>query len=217
MNKLIIGNKNYSSWSLRAWLLLKQFQIPFEEIRIPLFTEEFKQKIKQYSPTGFVPTLCVDDQSIWDSLAICEYIADAYPELHCWPGDLQTRAMARSVSNEMHSGFFQIRNLLPMNCRTKTVVGDISPELQAEINRICEIWRTCRTRCAGEGDFLFGDFSIADAMYAPVVLRFKGYGIEVGEIEATYMETMLSLKSLQEWLAGAMEEQEIIAHYEDNA
>lgn len=214
MYTLVIGNKNYSSWSLRAWLLLRQLQVPFKEIRLALHTDAFKEDIQRYSPTGLVPVLVTEDLTIWDSLAIGEYIADRHPELCCWPEIPEVRGIARSVSAEMHSGFFQIRNTLPMNCRRRQGIDQISPELQQEIDRVCAIWRNCRQAHHESGEFLFGSFSIADAMYAPVVLRFNSYLIEVGEVEYQYMQTMLSLDSLQEWIDGALAEQEVIELYE---
>lgn len=214
MYTLVIGNKNYSSWSLRPWLLLTQFKVDFEEIRIPLHTDEFKEKIHQYSPSGLVPLLCADDLKIWDSLAVCEYIAEQHPDLHCWPQKASARAIARSVSSEMHSGFSQIRSCLPMNCREMMTIDPISAELKKEIERVCEIWASCRQHYANDGDFLFGAFSIADAMYAPVVIRFNNYGIKVGTTEKTYMQSMLSLPSLKSWLSSASAEKEIINVYE---
>jgi glutathione S-transferase len=214
MYTLVIGNKNYSSWSLRGWLVLKQFNISFEEILLPLYSDTFREKITDYSPSGLVPTLVSGNLSVWDSLAICEYVAEQHPALHCWPEDVQARAIARSISSEMHSGFFQVRNLLPMNIRRDKAVDTISADLAKEIGRICEIWKTCRQFYAGGGDFLFGRFSIADVMYAPVVLRFKSYLIEVGDIEAGYMQSMLSLASMQQWIDAALAEEEIIEIYE---
>ncbi len=214
MYTLVIGNKNYSSWSLRGWLLLKQFDISFKEVRLPLHTETFSKHIEQYSPSGLVPILVTKDQNIWDSLAICEFIAEQHPELNCWPEETKARAIARSISSEMHSGFFQIRNSLPMNIRRNEGVETISPELAEEIARVSEIWRTCRESFAEAGDYLFGNFSIADVMYAPVVLRFKSYLIEMGAIETEYMVSMLSLASLKEWIDAALVEKEIIAIYE---
>ena len=214
MYTLVIGNKNYSSWSLRGWLLLRQFDIHFEEVRLPLYSETFREKIKDYSPSGLVPTLVSGDLRVWDSLAICEYIAERHPEHHCWPEDEEARALARCISSEMHAGFFQIRNSLPMNIRRSRSIDASTPELDKEIARVSEIWRTCRQSHSEGGKFLFGDFSIADVMYAPVVLRFKSYLIKVGTVEEEYMQSMLSLTSLQEWIADALAEEEIIELYE---
>ncbi len=214
MNKLIIGNKNYSSWSLRPWILLKEVGIAFEEVRIPLFQAGYKSEILKHSPSGKVPALRAGSVTVWDSLAICEYIAELYPEKGCWPDDREARALARSVSHEMHSGFFEIRNALPMNCRKQTEMSNISSELQSEIDRISEIWGSCRHLFSKEGDFLFGRFSTADAMYAPVVLRFNSYGIKIGDSQRAYMETIMSLGSMQEWLAEAVREKEFIPEYD---
>jgi glutathione S-transferase len=211
---LIIGNKNYSSWSLRPWVLLKVFDVPFEEIRIPLYLPGWKEKLMIYTPACKVPVLKHNDVTSWDSLAICEYLADHYPNLDLWPKDVMSKAHARSISNEMHSGFFEIRNLLPMNCRLKTKYDQITPELQEDIRRLVEIWRDCRTRFSSDGDFLFGPFSIADAMYAPVVLRFSSYGIDVGDIARDYMENILELDAMKKWITAAKEEKEIIDSYE---
>ena len=214
MYTLVIGNKNYSSWSLRAWLALKEFQVPFEEVRIPLHTGTFKQEVADYSRAGKVPVLVVDNLSIWDSLAICEYIAESYPEKKCWPEDSEERAVARSVSNEMHSGFAEVRGRLPMNCRKRIRISDIGEPLQEEIDRICEIWKTCREKYGAGGPFLFGRFSIADAMFAPVVMRFRNYAIPVGGVEQSYMDAVVSLKTLQQWLSEAEQEKEILVEYE---
>jgi len=214
MNHLIIGNKNYSSWSLRPWLLLKENSIEFSETKIPLYQPDSTEQILQYSPSAKVPAFSHDQTNVWDSLAICEYIADLYPEKQCWPADIDKRAWARSVSHEMHSGFFNIRNSMPMNCRASIDFSPISPELQTEIDRVCEIWRNCRSAHKTEGPFLFGAFTIADAMYAPVVLRFQSYGIKVEATEKQYMDNLLSLASLQEWIAEGIKEEEIIAESE---
>ena len=211
---LIIGNKNYSSWSLRPWLILKIFEIPFEEVQISLYQPGTKNKILMYSPSAKVPVLKHHDVTCWDSLAICEYLADHCPNLNLWPQDNARKALARSISNEMHSGFFEIRNTLPMNCRLKSKFDKISQEMHEEITRICDIWIDCRNKYRRYGDFLFGEFSIADAMYAPVVLRFTSYGIEVGDIEREYMKTILELEAIKEWIAAAAEEKEVVAEYE---
>lgn len=212
MFNLIIGNKNYSSWSLRPWLLLKQLGIEFTETRIPLYAESSKKQLLEQSSSGKVPVLQHQDLTVWDSLAICEYIADLYSDKKCWPTSPQHKALARAVSSEMHSSFMTIRNTLPMNCRKKIVFSPIEPTLQADIERICEIWQECLSN--SNGPFLFGQFSIADAMYAPIVLRFISYGIKVGEIETAYMQTILGLESLQEWIEAGIQEKEVIAEAE---
>ncbi|AOY90332.1 glutathione S-transferase [Marinobacter salinus] len=217
LNRLVIGNKNYSSWSLRPWLLLREFGIPFSEVKIPLYAEGSKETLLRYSPSGKVPAFCHENITVWDSLAICEFVADLYPEKNIWPPKLEDKALARSVSNEMHSGFFAIRNSLPMNCRKQMVFHPMTESLKSEIDRVCEIWRVCRSRHSEKGPFLFGEFSIADAMYAPIVLRFNSYGITVGSTESEYMSTVLSLSSLKEWIAEGVAEKEFLADCEVDA
>jgi len=214
MNHLVIGNKNYSSWSLRPWLLLKEKNIQFRETKVFLYLDNTREKLLKYSPAAKVPVYFYKEVPVWDSLAICETIAEIYPEKHCWPKEFDLRVIARSVSHEMHSGFSAIRNTLPMNCRTKMTFHPISSELQTEIDRICEIWRSCREQNTVEGDFLFGEFSIADAMYAPIVLRFNSYGIPVGSVERKYMNAILNLSSTKEWIAEGISETKIIAEGE---
>ncbi|HEY9641576.1 MAG TPA: glutathione S-transferase family protein, partial [Coleofasciculaceae cyanobacterium] len=166
---LIIGNKNYSSWSLRAWLPLKQIGIEFEEIRIPLDTPQTHAQILKYSPSGKVPALQHGELLLWESIAICEYIAALFPDRYLWPADPTAKAIARCVSAEMHAGFLPLRQQLPMDCRTQVPWKGVTPAVQADIDRIFKIWQTCRQQFGQGGDFLFGTFSIADAMYAPVV------------------------------------------------
>jgi len=214
MSHLVIGNKNYSSWSLRPWLLLKVKGISFSETKIPLYIEGSKIELLKFSPSGKVPAFEHDGNVIWDSLSICEYISEVFPEANCWPSNLKERSFARSISNEMHSGFFAIRNTLHMNCRLDIKYKNISEELQADIDRVCDIWRICRDQYSESGEFLFGDFSIADAMYAPIVLRFQSYGIEVGDIEREYMDTILSIQPLKEWISEGVLETEIIEECE---
>lgn len=214
MNHLIIGNKNYSSWSLRPWILLREKNIQFKETKIPLYLENTKEELLKYAPSGKVPSFFHDSLRVWDSLAICETIAELYPEKSCWPENPESRAWARSVSNEMHSGFSAIRNALPMNCRKSMVFEPILAELQGEIDRILEIWSTCREAHSTKGDFLFGTFSIADAMFMPIVLRFNSYNIKVGKIEQIYMNSMLGLPALKEWIAEGIQETEVIAESE---
>lgn len=206
---LIIGNKNYSSWSLRPWLLMKQGGIPFEEIRIALYTPTSKAEILRYSPSGQVPTLKDGDLVIWDSLAIAEYVIAEYaPQL--LPEDRQKRAIARSISAEMHSGFLPLRQMMSMDCRSRYTLPTIPPELQANIDRILNLWRTCRQTYAEKGPFLFGDFSLADAMYAPVVSRFVTYGVTLDPLCQDYADTLWQLPAMQEWLDAAQQESEVI-------
>lgn len=214
MNHLVIGNKNYSSWSLRPWLLLKVKGISFKETKIPLYIEGSKTELLKFSPSGKVPAFEHDGNVVWDSLSICEYISDVSPETNCWPSNLEERSVARSISNEMHSGFFDIRNTLHMNCRLDINYKNISKELQSDIDRVCEIWRLCREKYSESGKYLFGDFSIADAMYAPIVLRFNSYGINVGDVEREYMDKILSIPSLKDWISEGILETEIIEECE---
>jgi len=200
---LVIGNKNYSSWSLRPWLLMRHHAIEFDEVRLPLDTPEFTSGITRWSPSGRVPVLHRGDLVVWDSLAICEYVSEAFLEGRGWPREPGARAVARAVSAEMHSGFRPLRDALPLNCRKRTS-GFVAPaEAMRDIERITRIWRECRARVAGSEPFLFGAFSIADAMYAPVVLRFQTYGVNIGYVERRYADAMLALPALREWLAAA--------------
>ncbi|BAY10959.1 glutathione S-transferase family protein [Calothrix sp. NIES-2098] len=211
---LVIGNKNYSSWSLRPWLALKQFGVQFDEIRIPLYTPETASKLQQYSPSGKVPALLHNNQTIWDSLAICEYLAEEFPHLHWWPEDKIARALARSISAEMHSGFQNLRQNMPMNCRAKLPGKGLTSEVQKDIDRITSIWQEFRQKFAADGDFLLGKFTIADAMFAPVVLRFVTYDVQLDSISQKYAETILELPAMQQWLEAAKNETEVLAQYE---
>jgi glutathione S-transferase len=198
---LVIGNKNYSSWSLRPWLVLRHFGVPFEEVRLPLDTAEFERGVAHWSPSGRVPVLHQGDLVVWDSLAIAEYVNETFLDGRAWPSDRPQRAVARAVSAEMHSGFQMLRNQLPLNCRKRAKIAP-SAEAQRDIDRIAELWRECRAHASG-GEFLFGAFSIADAMYAPVVLRFRTYGIALGDVERRYADAILALPAVREWLAAA--------------
>ena len=211
---LIIGNKNYSSWSLRPWLLMKQFGLDFDEVRIPLYNPESKGQIQQYSPSGKVPVLLHDDITIWDSLAICEYLAEQFPNCHGLPEDKKARAMARCISAEMHSGFLSLRQNMPMNCRAKLPGKGITSEVQQDINRITDIWRYCRGNFGSGGDMLFGKFAIADAMFAPVVLRFITYSVELDSVCKDYADAILALPAMEEWIKAAKSEPEIIPNFE---
>ncbi|MCP2731666.1 glutathione S-transferase family protein [Limnofasciculus baicalensis] len=211
---LILGNKNYSSWSLRPWLLMKQFKLDFDEVIISLYNPESKPKIQQYSPSGKVPVLLHDEITIWDSLAICEYLTEQFPNYHGLPEDKKARAIARSISAEMHSGFPNLRQNMPMNCRAKLPRKVITSEVQQDINRITDIWRYCRGNFGSGGDMLFGKFAIADAMFAPVVLRFITYSVELDSVCKDYANAILALPAMKEWIKAAESEPEIIPSFE---
>jgi glutathione S-transferase len=212
--KLVIGNKRYSSWSLRPWLLLKYANIEFEEIKIYLFKENFKEKILQYSPSGKVPILIDGDISVWESLAICEYLAEKFPENNFWPKERAAKAMARSISSEMHAGFTNLRQSLPMNCVKKRSLKDIPEAAQKDIDRIIQIWETCRGIYKAEGDFLFGEFTIADCMYAPVATRFLTYGVQLPKLAEDYKNAILNMEAMKAWVKDAQVEKELIEQYE---
>ena len=210
---LVIGNKNYSSWSLRPWLAMRQAGIAFKEVRIPLYSgAEFKSRIKAASPSGKVPALVDGDLTIWDSLAICEYLAERHPgHPGMWPADAAARAVARAVSAEMHSGFTNLRSNMSMNVRKHYPGKGIGPGVPQDIARIFSIWDDCRRRFANDGGpFLFGGFSIADAMYAPVILRFRTHAIALPANLKPYGEAMLALPAMREWIAAAEAEPESI-------
>jgi glutathione S-transferase len=200
---LVIGNKNYSSWSLRPWLLLRHHGVAFDEVRLPLDTPEFASGVARWSPSGRVPVLHRGDLVVWDSLAICEYVNETFLDGRGWPREVSTRAVARAVSAEMHSGFQALRSALPMNCRKRASNFVVPQEARRDAARITQLWRDCRARFAADGPFLFGGFSIADAMYAPVVLRFRTYGVAIGDVEQRYADAVLALPAVREWLAAA--------------
>ena len=211
---LAIGNKNYSSWSLRPWLMLRQAGIPFEEVRIPLHQPESAAALAAWSPSGKVPALHDGDIRVWDSLAICEYLHERFPEQVLWPADAAARAVARSVSAEMHAGFGALRQHMSMNIRARYPGKGRTPECLADIGRIVSIWTDCRARFGRGGDFLFGRFGIADAMYAPVALRFQTYGVALAGAARDYADALLALPSLQAWVADAVAETERIEQFE---
>ena len=205
--KLVIGNKNYSSWSLRPWLLLSTFGIEFEEIQESLRQEGLTERLSQYSPTGRVPVLIDKPVTVWDSLAICEYVSEKYLAGKGWPKDEALRAEARAVCAEMHAGFMGLRGELPMNCRATRQV-ELSDSAKLDITRVDAIWS--KGMSAGKGPWLFGDFSIADCFYAPVVLRFKTYGISVSESACRYQSWFLEHDALNQWVDAAKAETEIV-------
>jgi glutathione S-transferase len=210
---LVIGNKNYSSWSLRPWLAMKKIRLDFTEVRIPLYTPESRQQLLQYSPVGKVPVLHHGEVTVWESLAICEYIAENF-EPNLWPQDKIARAIARSVSNEMHAGFFSLRHQMPMNCRASLPGKGMTPEVKADIERIKTIWRDCRHNFGRKGNFLFGHFTIADAMFAPVVARFVTYEVSLEGVEKAYADFIWQLPEMQLWLEAAKQEKETITAFE---
>ncbi len=201
--RLVIGNKAYSSWSLRPWILLAGFHIPFEEIVIPLYDADTKRKILKVSPSGKVPALIDGDVTVWESLAIVEYIAEAYPKKAIWPKDKAARAHARALSTEMHAGFAALRTLCPTNFRRAPARRDLTPEAAADVARIEKMWASARKTFGADGPFLFGAFSAADAMFAPVVNRLHIYEIPVGRATKAYMRAMLDLPAYRAWLADA--------------
>ena len=205
--KLVIGNKNYSSWSMRPWLALRATGIAFEEVLIPLYTGAAdKQRILSFTHSGKVPALIDGDVTIWDSLAIIEYVAERFPETRLWPEDRARRAHARSISAEMHSGFVALRNECGMNLHRPIGAIALSADAEANVARIQQIWIECRERYAKLGPFLFGAFGGADAMFAPVVHRFRTYAIPVAPGAQAYMDTMLSQPAFQEWTRAGLAE-----------
>ena len=212
--KLIIGNKNYSSWSLRPWFLLREADIDFDEHRIALDTGDTARQIAEFSPAGRVPVLLLDDIAVWDSLAIAETVAERWPAKKLWPEDAAARAHARSISAEMHSGFAELRSRMPMNCRAMGRRIALPDGLARDIDRVFDIWSDCKRRYGDTGSWLFGKFSIADAMYAPVVLRFRTYGINLPESARRFADRVLQSEAMQVWLLACETETEVIEHEE---
>ncbi len=211
---LYIGNKNYSSWSLRAWLPLAESDLPFEERVLPMRGPGSKTpEIAERSPSGRVPLLEHEGLLLWDSLAIAEYVSELAPERRLWPEDRKARAIARSVSAEMHSGFTALRSAFPMNIRRRTE-RQASGEVASDIERIVAIWRDCRYRFGGADRFLFGRFSIADAMFAPVVSRFVSYGVRLDKDARAYVDAVLDRPTLQRFIDDATHEPWSIAAYD---
>lgn len=213
MIDLYIGNKNYSSWSLRPWLLLRHFGIPFREHMVSVAGRDYNPELKPLAGNARVPCLHEDGFQIWESIAIAEYLAERHPEM--WPAEGQVRARARSVSAEMHAGFAALRTAMPMNLKLKLQGKPATAAVQRDIDRVIEIWAEARTRfAAGEGPYLFGDFSVADAMYAPIVWRFHVYNVALPPLAAAYRDAMLAHPAMQEWYAAGIVESEAHAHYD---
>jgi len=206
---LVIGNKNYSSWSMRPWIVLTAFDIPFREIRILLDQPDTTKKIAEYSLAGRVPLLVDGELTVWDSLAICEYLAERYADKKLWPQDVAARASARSVCAEMHSSFLSLRTSMAMDIRGKFPGEGRTPQTQADIGRISEIWEGCLSKY-GHHQFLFGEFSIADAYFAPVVMRFRSYGVFLAPALQAYMERMIAHPAVSSWISDAEAETEFL-------
>lgn len=205
--KLIVGNKKYSSWSMRPWIAMRVHGLDFTDEVIPLYLPGSREKILQASPTGKVPCLLDGDVIVWETLAILDYLADRYPGIAMWPKDFKARALARAISSEMHAGFAPLRNHCPMNmARDPKKPRPLPPEVQANVERIDAIWTDARKRFGQGGPFLFGTFTNADAMYAPVVSRFQSYGIKVGDASRRYMDAVTALPAWKEWEKAGLAE-----------
>jgi glutathione S-transferase len=218
--QLVIGNKNYSSWSMRPWVLLRQAQIPFEEVQLKF--DESKggltvAGIEKYSAAGKVPVLMIEGEAVWDSLAICETVAEMFPEKHLWPETAEARRVARSACAEMHSGFQAVRSRMPMNIRSRYPGKGMTPESRKDIDRVVALWTVCRERFGGAGSMLFGRFSIADAFFAPVVMRFHAYAVQVPRVAQEYCEAVQALAAVREWCNAARRETEFVAEDEPYA
>ena len=217
MLKLIIGNKAYSSWSMRGWLAVRQSGLPFEEIVVPLYDEEWDKRREgdEFAPSsGKVPILWDGDAVVWDSLAIIDYLADKVGADKFWPTDDAARAMARSMSAEMHSSFQNLRKACSMNIRRRYPARELTAEVQADVVRIVSLWAEARSRYGSGGDYLFGAFGAADIMFAPVITRFATYSIPLPRFAATYAEAIFAHRFVQDWIAGAQEEDWVIEKFE---
>jgi glutathione S-transferase len=211
---LIIGNKNYSSWSFRPWIAMKVAGIPFQETVISLDASDFKARVGKVSGTGKVPALSDGAINVYESLAILEYLAETHPEAKLWPADPAARAHARAIASEMHAGFVPLRRHCPMNFWRPVRKREATPEVAANVQRIDALWTDCRRRFGGGGPFLFGGFGAADAMYAPVVSRFHTYDVDVSGPSRAYMEAVMALPAWQDWRAAAIVEPWVLAEDE---
>ena len=207
--KLVIGNKNYSTWSLRPWLMLSAFAVEFEEVHESLHAQGLSERLGKHSPSNKVPVLIDGEICIWDSLAICEYLSETRLNSEGWPESPKARAEARAISAEMHSSFVALRAELPMNCRVRRKV-DLSQAALADVAHIDAIWRRCRQQYGRTGPWLFGQFSIADCFYAPVALRFSTYGIPLSKESQSYMDAVLDHPCIIDWVKAACAETEIV-------
>ncbi|HXJ35363.1 MAG TPA: glutathione S-transferase family protein [Candidatus Eisenbacteria bacterium] len=214
MRTLYVGNKNYSSWSLRAWLLLRQLGVDFEEKKVELFADGFRHEVAKVSPAGLVPVLVDDGFAVWDTLAIAEWIAERCPEKGVWPAEAKARARARSICAEMHAGFSDLRHRLPMNLEARLPGVGWSAQVARDVERITSMWSGLRAEHRADGPFLFGAFGAADAFYAPVVTRFVTYDVEVPRPCAEYMKAVLALSAMREWTKAALAEKRFIPEEE---
>ena len=211
---LIIGNKNYSSWSFRPWIAMKVAGIAFDEVLVSLDAPDFKARVAAHSGTGKVPALIDSDVKIWESLAILEYLAEKFPGKELWPSGPAARAHARAIASEMHAGFVPLRRHCPMNMWRPVKRRELPEDVSDNVRRIDAIWTDCRARFGGDGPFLFGAFGAADAMYAPVVSRFHTYAVEAGPRSKAYMAAVMALPAWNEWRAAALQEPWVLPHDE---
>jgi glutathione S-transferase len=210
---LVIGNKNYSSWSMRPWVLLRQAGIAFEEVQLKFGDNHGRLTvpgIEKYSAAGKVPVLVIDGEPVWDSLAIAETVAERFADRQLWPADPKARAFARSICAEMHSGFQALRGKMPMNIRGHHPGKGLTAETQRDIDRIAAIWTQCRERFGSTGPLLFGRFTIPDAYYAPVVMRFRTYGVKLPAAAQAYCDAVLGLAAVREWIESAQRETDFV-------
>ena len=211
---LYIGNKNYSSWSLRPWLAMTVAGIPLDEVVIPLWQDDSRAAVLARSPSGKVPALRDGAVTVWESLAILSWLAERFPQASLWPAGTAARAAALAVSHEMHAGFTALRQAMPMNCRARRDLGALAPPVAVDVARVAAIWSDCRTCHGAGGPFLFGSFGIADAMYAPVASRFRTYGIVLDGAAEAYKETLLDLPAMRRWYADAAAEPWSVARFD---
>ncbi|WP_211233988.1 glutathione S-transferase family protein [Chitinilyticum litopenaei] len=211
MLQLLIGNKNYSSWSLRSWLLLRVLDIPFEEIRLSFNDPDFRLQVLQYSPAGKVPVLIDHGQAVWDTLAIAEYLAEHFPDAGVWPEDPQARALARCLCAEMHSGFGALRTAMPMNVEASLPGLGMTEAVQRDIDRLVAAWTDCRSRFGDAGPFLCGTFGAVDAFFAPVALRLTSHAVALPAAAQAYVDSLLALPALQQWCEEACREDDFVA------
>lgn len=209
--RLVIGNKNYSSWSMRPWVLLRQSGIAFDEIQLWFDQNAHAGGVERYSPTGLVPVLLVDGAPVWDTLAICETIAEMFPDKRLWPADAGARQEARSICAEMHAGFRDLRAAMPVNIRARHPGKGMTSAVRKDIDRVIAIWQSCRERFGHNGSSLFGEFGIADAYFAPVVMRFMTYAVALPPVAQAYANAVRELPAVREWMTAARQETAFVA------